>query len=279
MRLRDIQAERDEIRAKVNMISKEVGLLRRDGKVDEAEALQAQSRELGGAEKSLAGEHDEVSVLLNELLLGMPNIPHSDAPDGATDADNPIITGPVGLNDTFPDWQRVPHWETAQALGILDNERATKISGAMFTMQRGAGATMARALTQFGLDRNADVHEEVRPPSLVTTATLTATGQLPKFADDAYSIERDDLWCVPTAEASLTSLFSGEVLDDTDLPVRLMAFSPSFRREAGSACCARTSSIKLRCSRLRRLNRRQRSSMTWSGALQAQWPTSACPTA
>tara|TARA_B110000305_G_scaffold214423_1_gene251163 strand:+ start:192 stop:1499 length:1308 start_codon:yes stop_codon:yes gene_type:complete len=235
VRLRDIQAERDEIRAKVNMISKEVGLLRRDGKVDEAEALQAQSRELGGAEKSLAGEHDEVSVLLNELLLGMPNIPHSDAPDGATDADNPIITGPVGLNDTFPDWQRVPHWETAQALGILDNERATKISGAMFTMQRGAGATMARALTQFGLDRNADVHEEVRPPSLVTTATLTATGQLPKFADDAYSIERDDLWCVPTAEASLTSLFSGEVLDDTDLPVRLMAFSPSFRREAGSA--------------------------------------------
>lgn len=235
VRLRDIQAERDEIRAKVNMISKEVGLLRRDGKVDEAEALQAQSRELGGAEKSLAGEHDEVSVLLNELLLGMPNIPHSDAPDGATDADNPIITGPVGLNDTFPDWQRVPHWETAQALGILDNERATKISGAMFTMQRGAGATMARALTQFGLDRNADVHEEVRPPSLVTTATLTATGQLPKFTDDAYSIERDDLWCVPTAEASLTSLFSGEVLDDTDLPVRLMAFSPSFRREAGSA--------------------------------------------
>ena len=235
VRLRDIQAERDEIRAKVNMISKEVGLLRRDGKVDEAEALQTQSRELGGAEKSLAGEHDEVSVLLNELLLGMPNIPHSDAPDGATDADNPIITGPVGLNDTFPDWQRVPHWETAQALGILDNERATKISGAMFTMQRGAGATMARALTQFGLDRNADVHEEVRPPSLVTTATLTATGQLPKFADDAYSIERDDLWCVPTAEASLTSLFSGEVLDDTDLPVRLMAFSPSFRREAGSA--------------------------------------------
>ena len=129
----------------------------------------------------------------------------------------------------------MPHWETAEALGILDNERATKISGAMFTMQRGAGATLARALTQFGLDRNADVHEEIRPPSLVTTATLTATGQLPKFADDAYLIERDDLWCVPTAEASLTSIFSDEILDDTDLPIRLMAFSPSFRREAGSA--------------------------------------------
>jgi|TARA_R110002110_G_scaffold76337_7_gene201185 seryl-tRNA synthetase len=235
VRLRDIQSERDEIRAKVNTISKEVGLLRRNGRVDDAEALQAQSRELGATEKSLAGEHDEVSELLNDLLLGLPNLPHADAPDGVSDDDNPVITGPVALNSTFPDWQRVPHWETAEALGILDNERATKISGAMFTMQRGAGATMARALTQFGLDRNADVHEEVRPPSLVTTATLTATGQLPKFADDAYSIERDDLWCVPTAEASLTSLFSGEVLDDTDLPVRLMAFSPSFRREAGSA--------------------------------------------
>jgi seryl-tRNA synthetase len=235
VRVRDIQAERDEIRAKVNTISKEVGLLRRDGKVDDAEALQAQSRELGATEKSLAGEYDEVSELLNNLLLGLPNLPHADAPDGVSDEDNPVIIGPVALNSTFPDWQRVPHWETAEALGILDNERATKISGAMFTMQRGAGATMARALTQFGLDRNADVHEEIRPPSLVTTATLTATGQLPKFADDAYSIERDDLWCVPTAEASLTSLFSGEVLDDTDLPVRLMAFSPSFRREAGSA--------------------------------------------
>ena len=234
-RLRDIQAERDEIRAKVNSVSKDVGMLRRDGNVEEAEKLQVQSREFGASEKSLAGEHDDVSALLNDLLLGLPNIPHADAPDGASDADNPVITGPIGLNTTFPAWQRVPHWETAEALGILDNERATKISGAMFTMQRGAGATLARALTQFGLDRNADVHEEIRPPSLVTTATLTATGQLPKFADDAYLIERDDLWCVPTAEASLTSIFSDEILDDTDLPIRLMAFSPSFRREAGSA--------------------------------------------
>ena len=234
-RLRDIQAERDEIRARVNTISKDVGTLRRDGQVDQAETLQARSRELGASEKSLASEHDDQSALLNDLLLGLPNIPHADAPDGVSDADNPVITGPIGMHAAFPSWQRVPHWETAQALGILDNERATKISGAMFTMQRGAGATLARALTQFGLDRNADVHEEIRPPSLVTTATLTATGQLPKFADDAYSIERDDLWCVPTAEASLTSLFSGEVLEDTNLPVRLMAFSPSFRREAGSA--------------------------------------------
>jgi seryl-tRNA synthetase len=121
------------------------------------------------------------------------------------------------------------------ALGILDNERATKISGAMFTMQRGLGATMARALCQLALDANADAFEEIRPPTLVTTETLTATGQLPKFADDAYAIERDDLWAIPTAEVPLTSLYAGEILDAEMLPARLMAQSSCFRREAGSA--------------------------------------------
>ena len=93
----------------------------------------------------------------------------------------------------------------------------------MFTMQRGAGATLARALCQYGLDLNADAHEEIRPPSLVTSATLTATGQLPKFADDAYAIERDDLWCIPTAEVPLTSIYADETLDDAQLPIRMMA--------------------------------------------------------
>ena len=234
-RLLDIQRERDDIRARVNVISKEVGLLRRDGNTADAEVLQAESKQLGGSEKSLASEHDEVSAMLTELLLGIPNLPHPQSPDGATDADNPVITGPIGLLDDYPDHQRVPHWESATDLGILDNERATKISGAMFTMQRGAGATLARALCQYGLDRNADVHEEVRAPSLVSTATLTATGQLPKFADDAYAVERDDLWASPTAEAPLTSIYGNETLDDTELPIRLMAHSASYRREAGSA--------------------------------------------
>jgi seryl-tRNA synthetase len=105
----------------------------------------------------------------------------------------------------------------------------------MFTMFRGQGATLARALCQLALDRNADAFEEIRPPSLVTSATLTATGQLPKFADDAYQVERDDLWCIPTAEVPLTSLARDEILDEADLPMRLMAYSPCFRREAGSA--------------------------------------------
>jgi seryl-tRNA synthetase len=234
-RLLDITGRRDAIRARVNLISKDVGRLRRDGDVASAETLQAESRALGDEERTLAAEHDDVSATLRELLLGIPNLPHHDAPDGAGDADNPVITGPVGLADEVPEHLRVPHWETGAALGILDNERAVKISGAMFTMQRGAGATLARALCQYGLDLNADVHEEIRPPSLVSTATLTATGQLPKFADDAYAIERDDLWCIPTAEVPLTSIYADETLDDTDLPIRVMAHSASYRREAGSA--------------------------------------------
>jgi seryl-tRNA synthetase len=233
-RLRDITVERDTIRASVNEISKEVGRLRRGGDIAGAESLQVRSRALGDQERILAIEHDAVSTALRDDLLGIPNLPHPDAPDGEGDAGNPVVKGPF-LPDSFAEHQRVPHWEAATALGILDNERATKISGAMFTMQRGAGATLARALCQLALDRNADAFEEIRPPTLVSTATLTATGHLPKFADDAFAIERDDLWCIPTAEVPLTSIYSDEVLDESVLPLRLMAYTPSFRREAGSA--------------------------------------------
>ncbi len=233
--VRTVQARRDTIRAEVNDLSKQVGAKRREGDAAGAEALQTASRELGEQEKALAVDADRLAAELRELMLRIPNLPHPDAPDGTSDRDNPVVVGPVGLAATFPEYQRVPHWETATALGILDNERATKISGAMFTMQRGAGATLARALCQYALDMNADAFEEIRPPSLVTTATLTATGQLPKFADDAYAIERDDLWCIPTAEVPLTSLYAGEVLDEDTLPQRLMAYTSCYRREAGSA--------------------------------------------
>ena len=234
-RLREITSERDDIRRQVNELSKEVGQLRKAGDTDAAEASMARSRDLGETERSLATEHDTVSGDLRDLLLRIPNLPHAEAPDGGGEEDNPIITGPVNLPESFPEHQLVPHWETATALGILDNERATKISGAMFTMQRGLGATMARALCQLALDDNADAFEEIRPPTLVTTATLTATGQLPKFADDAFAIERDDLWAIPTAEVPLTSLYANEVLDEDALPALLMAQTSCFRREAGSA--------------------------------------------
>ena len=234
-RLREITAERDEHRRQVNDLSKAVGLARKAGDAQAAEAAMATSRELGESERSLAAESDELQSALHDVLLRITNMPHPDAPDGAGEQDNPVVKGPINMPASFPEHQRVPHWETATALGILDNERGTKISGAMFTLQRGLGATMARALCQLALDRNADAFEEIRPPTLVSTATLTATGHLPKFADDAFAIERDGLWAIPTAEVPLTSLYAGEILDETALPARVMAHTSCFRREAGSA--------------------------------------------
>lgn len=234
-RLREIIAERDGARRKVNEFSKTVGRLRTAGDTAAAQAAMATSREFGETERGLTAEHDEVSEALRQVLLRIPNLAHPDVPDGTGEGDNPLVKGPVNMPDAFADHQRVPHWETATALGILDNERAAKISGSMFTMQRGLGATLARALCQLALDNNADAFEEIRPPTLVTTATLTATGQLPKFADDAFAIERDDLWLIPTAEVPLTSLYAGEILDEAALPALLMAHTSCFRREAGSA--------------------------------------------
>jgi seryl-tRNA synthetase len=143
--LRDIVAKRDAIRAEVNSLSKQVGQLRRDGDNDGAETLQVRSRALGEHERVLANEFDVVQGDLREVLLRIPNLPHPDAPGGLTDADNPVVKGPLNMPASFADHQRVPHWETAATLGILDNERAAKISGAMFTMQRGAGAVPVRA--------------------------------------------------------------------------------------------------------------------------------------
>ena len=233
--LRDITAQRDASRARVNELSKLVGAARRDGENEAAEKLQSESRTLGDDEKALAEAFETVQGQLRDIMLRIPNLPHDDAPDGVNDQDNPLVKGPINLPTTFSEHQRVAHWVVADELGILDNERAVKLSGAMFTMQRGAGAMLSRALCQYALDMNADAFEEIRPPSLVTTATLTATGQLPKFAEDAYAIERDDLWCIPTAEAPLTSMYSGEILDEAQLPMRLMAYSSCYRREAGSA--------------------------------------------
>ena len=233
--LRDITAQRDALRASVNELSKDVGRLRRDGDLAAAEAKQADSRRLGEEERALGERHDVVAGALRDVLLGFPNLISAEAPDGASDADNVVVRGPFNLPEEFGDHQRVPHWESGPALGILDNERAIKISGSMFAMTRGLGATLGRALCQLALDRNADAFEEIRPPSLVSSATLTASGQLPKFADDAFAVERDDLWCIPTAEVPLTSIYRDEILNEAELPVRLMAATACYRREAGSA--------------------------------------------
>ena len=237
-RMRAIVAERDELRSQINALSKQVGALHREKKPDEAAVLQEQSRLLGERERTLASEYDNVAALLRETLLGIPNIPSDDTPDGAGPDDN-VVLKTVGYDPSnYGPHQRVPHWEIGAELGLLDAERASKLSGSMFVLYRGMGARLLRAMTQLALDRHttgADAYEEVRPPSLVRTETMTATGQLPKFADDAYNLERDDLWLIPTAEAPLTSMHRDEILDEADLPVRFTAYTPCFRREAGAA--------------------------------------------
>ena len=235
LRRRDLAGRRDAIRANVKTISQQVGAARRDGDQAAADTLAAESRALGDEEQSIDSEAGEVERQLLDLLLRIPNLPAPEAPDGASADDNPVLRVEGHDPDRFATHQRVPHWEIGTQLGILDLERGAKLSGSMFVAYRAMGATLVRALCQLALDRNADAFEEIRPPTLVRTDTLTATGQLPKFADDAYHIERDDLWAIPTAEVPLTSLGRDEIYDEADLPVRLMAHTTCLRREAGSA--------------------------------------------
>ena len=172
---------------------------------------------------------------MRDALLGIPNLPSADAPDGAGEADN-VVLRTHGYDPTaYGDHQRVPHWDIGAELGLLDNERAVKISGSMFTMYRGWGARLLRGLVQLSLDRAADAYEEIRPPTLVRTETMVSTGHLPKFSDEAYHVERDDLWAIPTAEVPLTSFHRDEILDPAELPRRYCAYTSCFRREAGSA--------------------------------------------
>jgi len=232
---RRLVASRDETRSRIKSLSREVGRLRGEGRADEAEAAMAQSRSLGDEEEALAKAAAELADGIRAALLGLPNLPSEEAPDGAGEQDNVVLRSEGYDAAAYGEHQRVPHWEIGAELGILDNERATRISGSMFTMYRGWGARLLRAMVQLSLDRNADAYEEVRPPTLVRTQTMTSTGHLPKFADEAYHVERDDLWAIPTAEVPLTSLHGDEILDGADLPLRYMAYTSCFRREAGSA--------------------------------------------
>ena len=234
-RVRAIGTERDEIRSEVNRISKEVGAMHRDGRGDEAAALQEQSRELGEREKSLSDEADQLLTEVRTALLYVSNMPSPEAPDGLTEDDNVEVRVEDYDPASFADHQKKPHWEIGTELGILDVDRAVRMSGSMFAMYRGYGAQLLSALINYGLDRNRDAFEQVRPPTMVKTETMIGTGHLPKFADDAYHLERDDLWAIPTAEVPLTSMVAGEILDEAELPLRLMAHTSCYRREAGSA--------------------------------------------
>lgn len=232
---RTVIHQRDEARRHINDLSKQVGRLRGQGRADEAEALVDESRALGDEEEALAKAATVIADQIRNALLALPNLPSDDAPSGVDATDNVVLRTEGYDPGAYGDHQRVPHWDIGAELGILDGERAAKIAGSMFSMFRGGGARLLRAMIQLGLDRNADAYEEIRPPTLVRTETMVSTGHLPKFADEAYHVERDDLWAIPTAEVPLTSLHRDEILDGADLPLRYMAYTSSFRREAGAA--------------------------------------------
>jgi seryl-tRNA synthetase len=234
-RRQQVQGERDRIRGEIRSVSKDVGAALKGGDTAKADELRARSTALGEDERRLDAQADEIEGELRRLLLVIPNIPSPLVPDGASEHDNPVLRV-VGYDESaYGEHQRVPHWEIGAQLGILDLERGAKLSGSMFPLFRGAGAALSRALCQLALDHSAGAYEEIRPPTVVKTETMVSTGHLPKFEEDAYHIERDDLWGIPTAEVPLTSLSRGEILDEGDLPMRLMAYTPCLRREAGSA--------------------------------------------
>jgi seryl-tRNA synthetase len=232
---RAIGTQRDDLRARIKKLSKEVGQRRGSGDATGADALVAESRALGDEEKALDEQVDRIADEVHELLLRTPNIPSADCPDGAGEQDNVVLRTEGYEADAYGEHQRVPHWDIGAELAVLDGERAAKIAGSMFTMYRGWGARLLRAMVQLSLDRNADAYEEIRPPTLVRTDTMIATGHLPKFEDEAYHVERDDLWAIPTAEVPLTSLHRDEVLEEASLPRRYTAHTSCFRREAGAA--------------------------------------------
>ncbi len=233
--------EAEKLRADVKELSRQVGEARRTKDNETAEALTAQSRELGDAERAASEASDELAATLRGELLMIPNLPSEDTPDGADESDNvEVRRWWVGMDDgapfpTYGEHQRMPHWEVAKELNILDLEAGVKLAGSMFPLYRGDGSRLLRALGAFALDQHRDAYEEIRPPSFALTETMMSTGHLPKSQDDMYAIERDDLWAIPTAEVPLTSMHRNEILDASVLPIRMTAQTPCFRREAGSA--------------------------------------------
>jgi seryl-tRNA synthetase len=233
--------ESERLRAEVKELSRQVGEARRKKDTATAESLSTASRALGDQEQVAREATDAVALRLREHLLMLPNLPDERVPDGADESDNvEVRRWWPGMDDgapfpEFADSQRVPHWETGVALGILDMESGAKLSGSMFALYRGGGSRLLRALSMLSLDHHVEGYEEIRPPTLALTETMMSTGHLPKSADDMYAIERDGLWAIPTGEVPLTSLRRGEILSEAELPMKLTAQTNCFRREAGAA--------------------------------------------
>ncbi len=224
----------EELKARRNVGSREIGALYKAGKRDEAEGLKAGMAALGEEIKALEEEASSLEAELAELELTIPNLVHESVPIGADESDNRVERS-WGEPPSF-DFEPKAHWDLGPELGILDFERAAKLSGARFAVLRGSGAALERALISYMLDLHTGEHgyTEVLTPYLVNSESLRGTGQLPKFEEDLFKIEGRDLYLIPTAEVPVTNLHREEVLSEEQLPTRYCAFTPCFRAEAGS---------------------------------------------
>jgi seryl-tRNA synthetase len=227
--------EEETLRGQRNALSKQVGEAKRQGH-DATELLQ-QSQATADRIKTIEAEKDALATEQEALLLNLPNLPSPETPTGTSEADNPEVRRWGDEFKTRPPEAVLPHWEIGTSLGMLDFERGVKVAQSRFTVLRGWGARLERALIQLMLDIHTHEHgyEEVAPPFMVNTAAMTGTGQLPKFADDMFRMAEDALFLIPTAEVPVTNLYRDEILDPAELPKAMVAYTPCFRREAGSA--------------------------------------------
>ncbi|WP_457638555.1 serine--tRNA ligase [Persephonella sp.] len=231
---RSIIKEVEHLKAEKNRLSKEIGLLYREGKKEEAEKAKEEVHAKNKKIEQLEKELKDVEKRFNYLLLSIPNLPHQSVPVGEDEEDNVEIRR-WGEPRKFS-FEPLPHWDIGEKLGILDFERGAKLSGSRFTVMYGKAAKLERALINFMLDMHTSQHgyTEVWTPVLVKPEILTGTGQLPKFEEDLYRVCDEELYLLPTAEVSLTNLHAGEILKEEELPKYYTAYTPCFRREAGS---------------------------------------------
>lgn len=230
---RATQTQADELRAKRKTESQKIGELKKQG--ENTDAIQEDVKKLGDEIKELEEKETEFDEKQRNLLLSIPNTPDETTPIGTSENDNRIVSG-FG-EPTEADFELKAHWDLADEKGIIDFERGVKLAQSRFILYRGKGAALERAVINFFLDIHTKEHgyEEILPPVLVNSAAMTGTGQLPKFAEDMYKCEQEDLYLIPTAEVPVTNIYSNEILNEEDLPKYMTAYTPCFRREAGSA--------------------------------------------
>ncbi|HXU35968.1 MAG TPA: serine--tRNA ligase [Blastocatellia bacterium] len=234
-RRRALIRERDDLNATRNRESQEIGTLMKAGQKDQAESRRLAVRELGERIAGVEGQLNTVEADLSGSMVTVPNLPHESAPVGKDESANQE-TNRWGAPPGF-DFEPRDHVDLGVALGILDLERATKISGARFAILTGMGARLERALINFCLDLQTKRHgyQEVLPPFIVNANTLYGTGQLPKFEADLFKLtDERNFYLIPTAEVPLTNIYAGEILDGASLPIKMTAYTPCFRSEAGS---------------------------------------------